>query len=116
MKKLLLCLLVLLSTSASATNYLQPPAPRQHIANAPIVINSTGTSSTGLAANTVRTGLECTNTGSATAYLAFGANAAVSGSGLALTAGSTWWMDDYMFTNQAVQVIGITTLSCTEYQ
>ncbi len=116
MKKILFIVAMLFSVHASALYYPYSPHPLQHIANAPIVITSTGTSSTGLATNIARTGLECTNTGSATVYLAFGSNAAVSGSGLAITAGSTWWMDDYMFTNQAVQVIGVTTLSCTEYQ
>ena len=116
MKKLLLCLLMLFATSASATNYLQPPTPRQHIANAPSAIVSTGASSTAFAANPLRTGLACTNFGSTNAFLAYGSNAAISGGGIAVLAGSTWWMDDYLFTTQAIQVIGVTTLSCQEFQ
>ena len=68
------------------------------------------------AANPLRTGLSCTNFGAANAFLAFGSNAAVSGAGTAITVGSTWWMDPFLFTTQAVNVIGSTTLACQEYQ
>jgi hypothetical protein len=119
MKKVLGLLAILLLASfqtQAAPNYLQAPTPRQHGALAPVAVSSIVTSATAFAANPSRTSLVCTNTGSATVYLAFGANAAVSGSGIAVTAGTTWWMDDYSFTTQAIQIIGISTLACQEFQ
>ena len=116
MKRILFIAALLFSAQASALYYPYPAQPLQHIANAPSAIVSTGTSSTAFAANPLRTGLACTNFGSANAFLAYGSNTAVSGGGIAILAGSTWWMDDYMFTNQAIQVIGVTTLSCQEFQ
>lgn len=114
MKKILL--IVLLAWSGFVHASLQASLPQQHIANAPLSITTTTTSTTIIAANVSRAGLDCTNTGTATVNLAFGANAAVAGAGLAITAGATWWTDDYSFTTQSVQAIGASTLSCQEWQ
>ena len=117
MKKLLAIVALLFCTLASA-NYLNTPNPLQHIANAPLAVSVTSSSATMIAGNINRTAMSCTNTGGVTAFLAYGSNAAIVGGGTAILAGVTWWMDDYLFTTQAIQVIAAsaTTLSCQEYQ
>lgn len=117
MKTFIFIILLMLSTMAHAV-YLTTPAPMQHAANAPLAISVTTSSATAVVFNINRTGLECTNIGTTSAFLAFGANAAIVGGGLAIPAGATWWMDDYLFTTQSVQMIAASTtsLACTEYQ
>lgn len=59
MKNLIIlsCLLLAAScTPAYAINYLQTPAPRQHVANAPIAGTASTTSAQLVAANLLRTG------------------------------------------------------------
>lgn len=56
--------------------------------------------------STKRVGLIITNLASGTIYLAFGSHSAVVGSGVPiLGAGGNWNMEEYTYTNEAVQAI-----------
>ena len=115
--KYILALLLAIATPVHATNYLQAPAPRQHAALAPVSVSVTTSSTVAIAANISQTSLECTNIGTATVFLAYGSNTAIVNGGTAIAAGATWWMDDYLFTTQGINVIGssATTLACQEF-
>jgi hypothetical protein len=117
MKKYILALLLTFATCANA-NYLQGPIPRQHAAITPVAGSVTTASAQLIAANINRTGLACTNIGTSTAFLAYGANTAILNGGTAISPGATWWMDDYLFTTDAVNVIAAsaTTIACQEFQ
>ena len=61
-----------------------------------------------VAANTNRVGLVIVNTSAGTIYLGIN-NAAVVGRGISLNAnGGTWVMDDYTFSNEAINAIAHT--------
>ena len=111
-------LLLGISPANALVNTLQGSSPWQHIANAPVTVAVTTTSAQLIGSNTARTGLSCTNIGSVNAYLAYGTNPAILSGGTAILAGTTWWMDNYLFTTQAINVIApsATTLSCQEFQ
>ncbi len=65
-----------------------------------------------VAFNSGRTGLVLTNISTGTIYLAFGASAAVVGSGIVLTAnGGTWAMDEYNFSKEIINAIAHQALS-----
>lgn len=113
MKKVIIGILLMFATQVYAQNLA--PVTYDHSGNVPFPITSTGTSSALIVANSKRTGLACGNTGSATAFIAYG-QTAVSGSGIPIFAGSVWWMDRDRFSTQAINVIGVTTLSCQEFQ
>ena len=118
MKKILIAFVFIFASFGAQANYLMSPTPMQHVPSAPVSVSVTTSSTQGVAINANRTALECTNIGTSTAFLAYGANAAVLSSGTAIAPGVTWWMDDYLFTTAAVNVIGAasTTLSCQEMQ
>jgi len=84
--------------AVSTKTALTPSAP----ASASVGIAS----GTAVAANASRKGLTLVNTSNKTISIAFGANAAVLGSGISLLAnGGTFVMDEYTFTTQAVNAI-----------
>ena len=120
MKYIVLILsLILAACQPVYANYLQAPIPRQHNAMPPVSVSVTTASTLGIAANPDRTSLVCTNNSTTLiAYVAFGANSAIIDGGIAIAPGVTWWMDDYMFTTAAVNVIGdgALTFSCQEYK
>ncbi len=118
MKKLFVILSMFICAQAFGQQYLNAPIPRQHIANAPLSVSVTTSSANMYASNLARTAMSCTNVGAVTAFIAYGSNAAITNGGTAILAGTTWWMDDYLFTTQAIQVIAAnpTTLACTEFQ
>jgi len=117
MKTLLFALTLLFAQSVFAVAY-QPATPVQHNAVAPAAISVTTASVQAFASNGLRTALECTNTGASTVFLGYGTNAAIVNGGTAITAGSTWWMDDYLFTVQSINVISVASgsLACQEFQ
>lgn len=86
---------------------------------APATAVVTTSSAQAVAANNVRRGIACVNTGSNNIYLAYGTNAAVVGYGIELNAnGGAWTANDYTFTLLAINAIasgGSSTLSCQEY-
>ena len=122
MKMILLFLSTLMlaacNLAGAAPNYLQSPSPQQHTAIAPLAASVTTASAQLIAANINRTGLACTNIGTSTAFLAYGANTAILNGGTAISPGATWWMDDYLFTTAAVNVIAAsaTTMACQEFR
>ena len=103
---------------AYSASYLTNPLPRQHVAQAPIAGTATTSSAVLVASNLNRTGLNCTNLGTVSIFIAYGSNAAILNGGTVIPAGATWWMDDYLFTTQAVNVISASSanIACTEYQ
>jgi hypothetical protein len=119
MKKVLLSLLFIASCSpVYAANYLQAPTPKQHVAAAPVSISVTTTSAQVVAINATRTGLECTNLSTtATVTVGYGSNAAIVNGGTAILPGQHWWMDDYLFTTLAINMIGSASaiVACTEF-
>ncbi len=102
----------------AASNFLKTPQPSVHVASAPIAGTSTTSSSQLAPLNLDRTGMNCTNLGTVSVFIAYGSNAAILNGGTVIAAGSTWWMDDYLFTTQAVNVISSASanVACTEYQ
>ena len=116
--RILLSILFIAFCTVANANYLQGPIPRQHAAVTPVAGSVTTASAQLIAANINRTGLECTNIGTSTAFLAYGANVAILNGGTAIPPGATWWMDDYLFTTAAVNVIAAsaTTMACQEFQ
>jgi len=76
-----------------------------------------GTSSgTAVAANNDRVGLVIVNISDSTIYIGLGGNAAVLKSGIALTTGGDWSMDDYTFNNEVVTAIAHTANSVISFQ
>lgn len=76
---------------------------------APVQVGVTSSSTTVLTANYDRYGLIMTNMSDGTMYLAFGANAAVVGSGIpVLPGGGNFSMDSFSFTKGAIQAINHT--------
>lgn len=74
------------------------------------------TASTVVASNSARAGLIISNVGSEIAYLAIGDTAEV-GKGFALFPNTTWSMDEYTFSQEAISAItvtGTTTLAIQE--
>ena len=98
-------------------NYLQSPAPRQHTAAAPSSITVTTSSAQAVTVNLTRTGFKCTNLGTVTVFAAYGSNAAILNGGNAIFPGATWWMDDYEFTTQSVNMIASASanVACQEF-
>lgn len=84
---------------------------------APISISVTSTSSQGIAANPLRTGLSCTNIGGANVSIAFGAYTAVNSAGITLAPLMAYWFDPMSYSYGAMNVISPTssTLSCQEF-
>jgi hypothetical protein len=77
--------------------------------NAPTIVAINTTSTSVLAANPLRKGLNLVNMSYETISLAFGANAAVLYSGINLGPGGTFWMDATDFTTAAVSAISTLT-------
>jgi hypothetical protein len=73
--------------------------------NAPGSFTATTSSSQMLAANSSRHGLVVTNLGAGTVYFGLGATAVI-GSGIALLPGGVWVMDEYTFSQAAINAIG----------
>ena len=109
-------MLVLAAQAFALTNSLQSALPQQHLGAAPISVTTGVTSAAVVVANGTRTGLVCTNIGTYTVFLAVG-NTAVASSGIAILANTTWKMDAYTFSTQAVNAISASasTLSCNEF-
>jgi len=94
---------------ASVANPIPVTIVPNSIGNAPTIV-AIGTSSTSvLAANTSRKGLNLVNMSYETISLSFGANAAVLFSGINLGPGGTFWMDATDFTTAAVSAISTLT-------
>ncbi len=87
--------------------------------NAPAAVAVGVGSALAVAANALRKGLILVNTAGVNTSIAFGANAAVLNAGITLVPLSTWKMDEYSFTTEAVNAIsaaGPSNLAVQEFQ
>lgn len=85
---------------------------------APTSATATGTSSLAVAANAARTGLFVTNLGTKRVYLGLGV-AAQPSKGIVLSAGGSWFLDEYCFTVAAINAItdgSTATLAIQEFE
>lgn len=95
----------------SASNPVPVSTKTGLTAQAPTAASVGVTSAQVVAANTSRKGLVLTNNSTANISIAFGGNAAVSGSGIVLYPGGVFFMDEYMFTTAAVNAVATAAAS-----
>lgn len=106
-------LVVTLSPNTSAGANIGTKVPLT--ANAPFAVSVGTSTTTVLAANASRKGLTLVNNSAAKVYIAFG-TAAVLGSGILLLPGGVFYMDEYSYSQAAVNGIASLAASSTTGQ